>query len=495
MLRRKGGKQPLTWAVGAEYFQPQQWHAGGVMQRGKYSSLLVVGLVLIGAACVGSRAGPPNGGVPAPEGPMAQAAPGRTPRQPDAVALYRRMGLLAEAGETPFVGSLSFFRGPTEDSTAIVLTVSLANRALRFRSEGDRYRASYDVGFEIRSGTNVVQDIRSREVVRVLAFRETTRDDESVLFRQVVNLTPGTYDVRLTVRDESAVRGSAVEATIGVPRFGEGTVSSPVPVYEARAREQLAAPPDILPTPRSTAIFGRDSIIMIYAEGYGPGRAFPVRAVVTSDESNTVLWSDSLELARRGDHFSATFPVPVARLGVGVMKLGLSAPGASDTIQIPLFVAFGEELPVATFTQMLDYLRYFVSAQRLQAMRDAPVAERAGLWAAFLRDTDPVPQTPAHEGLRDYFSRIAQANIRFREEGSAGWLTDRGRVMVALGQPDQIFEPTMSDVGNRGRTLIWEYREHRLQVVFVDQTGFGRWRMTLATESEFEAVVRRVIIQ
>jgi GWxTD domain-containing protein len=158
-------------------------------------------------------------------------------------------------------------------------------------------------------------------------------------------------------------------------------------------------------------------------------------------------------------------------------------------------VAFGEDLPVATFTQMLDYLRYYVSSQRLAALRDAPPESRAGLWAEFLRDTDPVPQTPAHEGLRDHFSRIAQANVRFREEGQPGWLTDRGRVMVALGQPDQIYEPTMSNVGQRGRTLIWEYRDHRLQVVFIDQTGFGRWRMTLPSESEFEAVVRRIIPQ
>jgi len=53
----------------------------------------------------------------------------------------------------------------------------------------------------------------------------------------------------------------------------------------------------------------------------------------------------------------------------------------------------------------------------------------------------------------------------------------------------------MSDIGQRGRTLVWEYREHRLQVVFVDQTGFGRWRMTLPSESEFEATVRRIILQ
>jgi GWxTD domain-containing protein len=405
------------------------------------------------------------------------------------------MGLLAEGGETPFVGSLSFFAGPSDDSTSILVTVSLANRSLRFRSEGDRWRASYDVGIEIRSGTAVVQELRSREVVRVLAFRETTRDDESVLFKQHINLAPGSYDIRLTVRDESATRGSAVEATIGVPRFASGSVSSPVPVYEARPREQLGAPIEIIPTPRSTAVFGRDSMVLIYAEGYGDGTSLPLHVSVKADETNAMLWSDTVQLARHGDHFSSTFPVPVARLGVGVMLLGVSTPASADTVRIPIFVAFGEDLPVATFPQMLDYLRYYVSSQRLQAMRDAPAETRASLWAAFLRETDPVPQTPAHEGLRDYFSRIAQANVRFREEGQAGWLTDRGRVAVALGQPDQIFEPTMSDMGQRGRTLIWEYRDHRLQVVFVDQTGFGRWRMTLPSESEFEAVVRRVIQQ
>jgi GWxTD domain-containing protein len=449
------------------------------------------------AGCGGSRSGPsPTGSVPSPEPILGTAAPGRVPRQPDAVALYRRMGLLAEAGETPFVGSLSFFAGPTADSTSIVVTVSLPNRVLRFRAEGDRWRASYDVGIEVRSGTTIVQELRSREVVRVLAFRETTRDDESVLFKQLINLRPGTYDIRLIVRDESATRGSAVEATIGVPQFAAGSVSSPVPVYEAAPREQLGAPLNIVPTPRSTAVFGRDSIMMIYAEGYGDGGDnVPVHVTIKSDESSQVLWSDTVSLARHGDHYSSTFPVPVSRLGVGVMLLGVNRPGAADTVRIPLFIAFGEDLPVATFTQMLDYLRYYVSAQRLQAMRDAPAESRASLWSAFLRDTDPVAQTPAHEGLRDYFSRIAQANVRFREEGQAGWLTDRGRVMVALGQPDQVYEPTMGNVGQRGRTLIWEFREHRLQVVFIDQTGFGRWRMTIPSESEFESVVRRIILQ
>ena len=154
-------------------------------------------------------------------------------------------------------------------------------------------------------------------------------------------------------------------------------------------------------------------------------------------------------------------------------------------------MTFGEDLPVATFNEMLSYLRYFGSSARLQALRDAPPDTRATAWASFLRETDPDPATPVNEAMRDYFGRIAEANARFREEGEVGWLTDRGRVFVALGAPDQYYEPNTTDMNQRGRTQVWDYRRHRLQVVFIDQTGFGRWRMTVGSEADFEALMRR----
>jgi GWxTD domain-containing protein len=456
--------------------------------------------VLALSACSSGRGGG-AGGAPSPT-PSSPGVPGgggaavsnrRIPTQPDVVALYRRLGLLAEGGETPFVGALSFLSARTPDSTLVVLTVSLANRSLRFGREGDRYRASYNVGLELQRGSTIVHRTNAKEMVRVLAFRETQRTDESVLYRQILTLVPGTYDLRLTVRDDSMSRGSAIEATIGVPRFTEGAVSSPVPFYESTPRETLDSLPRFIATPRATAVFGRDTLLPVYVEGYGNAPSFPLRIVVRGDGGSASLWTDSLSLPRRGNLFAGTFNVPVSRLGVGVMSIGVARAGGTDTLTAPLFVAFGEDLPVATFNEMLDYLRYFVSTSRLGAMRSAAPDERAALWAAFLRETDPVPQTPQHEGLRDYFGRIAQANARFREEGAAGWLTDRGRAFVALGPPDQVIEPNMNDLNQRGRTQLWEYRQHRLQIVFVDQTGFGRWRMTISSETEFEATLRRVL--
>jgi len=73
-----------------------------------------------------------------------------------------------------------------------------------------------------------------------------------------------------------------------------------------------------------------------------------------------------------------------------------------------------------------------------------------------------------------------------------GALGDRrnGKVLIVLGEPDQILEPSFSDF-QRNRQQLWEYRERGLQLVFYDETGTGRWRMTQASDSRFELELRR----
>jgi hypothetical protein len=65
-------------------------------------------------------------------------------------------------------------------------------------------------------------------------------------------------------------------------------------------------------------------------------------------------------------------------------------------------------------------------------------------------------------------------------------------VYVTLGEPDRVVEPRASEARTRGSTQIWEYAHHRLRLLFVEQDGARRWRLTPASESEFRAVVERV---
>ena len=401
------------------------------------------------------------------------------------------MGLLAEGGETPFVGSVAFLAGRTPDSTLFMLTVAVPSRALTFVREGERYRASYSATLALTRQGEAARRFETHQIVRVGSFRETTRGDESIIYQQLVNAAPGSYELSFALRDDAGGKGSSIEANVSIPRLDTGTLSTPIPFYDVTLRSSLDSVPRVVPTPRATMTFGQDTVLPVYIEGYGSGTTLPVRASMFGENSTTALWSDTASLTRRGALFSGIVHVPLTKVGVGVLTLAVAALDGSDTTKTPVFLTFGEDLPIASFGEMVTYLRYFTSLERLQALRDAAPEVRAAVWATFLRDTDPDPATPVHEGLRDYFGRIAQANARFREEGGAGWLTDRGRVFVALGNPDQVYEPNTNDLNQRGRAQIWDYRRLRLQVVFIDQTGFGRWRMTLSSESDFESVARR----
>jgi GWxTD domain-containing protein len=274
-----------------------------------------------------------------------------------------------------------------------------------------------------------------------------------------------------------------------VPALGDGRLSSVIPVYEAAPRRGTDSVPSLVPSPRATAVFGRDSLFTVYLEAYGTEPA-PVQLVVR-DDRGTAVWSDTARLPQRGAIASGTVALPVSRLGVGITTLVASHGTAGDTVRTPLFVGFGESLPVSSFEEMLSYLRYFATPEQLKALREAPPDRRAAAWAAFLRETDPVLSTPEHEGLRDYFARVEQANQRFREEGMPGWLTDRGMVFIALGEPDQVFEQGGTDLSQRGRAQIWEFSQYHAQLVFIDQTGFNRWRLTASSEAEFQAIARR----
>jgi GWxTD domain-containing protein len=244
-------------------------------------------------------------------------------------------------------------------------------------------------------------------------------------------------------------------------------------------------------------VFGRDSSVAVYVEAYGPPTVAQVPIRITArNESGVTVWSNTAALPRRGALFSGTVTVPVANIGVGIGVVTVARADGTDTAVTPVFVSFGDDLPVAAFEEMLSYLRFFASATRLRALRESPPDRRAQLWADFLRETDPSPQTPENEALQAYFARIQAANARFRDETRAGWLSDRGMVFVALGEPDQVLDQAVPAPGSQAiqgftRVQIWEYREWRTQLVFTDHRQAGIFRLTLNSEREFRSLLQR----
>ena len=407
----------------------------------------------------------------------------------DPAPLYRQMGMIARGLPFPVVGRVGFLASNVADTTHVVLGFSFSPASLSFTREADnRFRATYTVGIVLERNGERVKTVDATESVLVGTFRETSRSDESVIFQEIMDVPPGVYTMTVSLRDVGSQRGFQEVVEMTVPVYGPGRLSTPIPVIQVLPRIGRDSIPFALISPRATVVFGRDSVIPIYVESYD--ETDTALLLLARNETGRVLWSDAVTITPARGLASGVIEVPITRLGIGVAQLSLVRESGGDTASTYVFVGFGDDLPIARFEDMTAFLRYFATPARLQALREAPEEQRPAEWARFMAETDSTPNTPVHEDLREYFTRLVRANNRFREEGVPGWMSDRGRVYVVLGEPDQILEPQVQDF-QRNRQQLWEYRQQGLQLVFFDQTGTGRWRMTQTSEVRFETEFRR----
>ena len=397
---------------------------------------------------------------------------------------YQRLGRLAAAEPLPFIGTVAFAAGPA-DSTIAVLGLSLENRALSFQREGNVFVARYRVSIDFRREGAPSVDLVREEVVRVPTFQETQRADESVLFQQVLRITPGTYNVTVTVRDGGSTSESRATASFEAPRFAAGTHSAPILVYQATGRGALADPLALVLNPRGSVGYGSDTLLA-YVEGYGYTGPVTVPFTVYDEQQNPIH-RDSLRF--RGGRPVESQVIRLAPDSVSLGELKMVVGEGAGERSVSALVSFTQAWVVTNFDEMLDLLRYFGEDERIAAMRRAPDQERARLWRQFYEETDPNKVSPENEALNQYFGRVNAANQRFTDEGVPGWRTDRGEVLITLGPPDESIE---TSPGTQNRIIRWTYLSHRLEIFFQDETGFGRLRLTPGSRAEYERILQRL---
>jgi GWxTD domain-containing protein len=81
-----------------------------------------------------------------------------------------------------------------------------------------------------------------------------------------------------------------------------------------------------------------------------------------------------------------------------------------------------------------------------------------------------------------YLDRISTANDRYRSMGKEGWKTDRGRVFIIYGEPDEIERVPSSDIVKPYE--IWDYHqiEGGAKFVFIDRFGYGEYQLVHSTK-------------
>lgn len=99
--------------------------------------------------------------------------------------------------------------------------------------------------------------------------------------------------------------------------------------------------------------------------------------------------------------------------------------------------------------------------------------------ADFWEKRDPSPLTAENEFKEEFSKRVEFANRWFHERGPAasGWDSERGRILLMLGFPDQREQMPMLDNLRVKAAEIWLYNPYALRLEFLDYDGLGKFRL------------------
>ncbi len=149
-----------------------------------------------------------------------------------------------------------------------------------------------------------------------------------------------------------------------------------------------------------------------------------------------------------------------------------------------------------TYKKWLDEdVRWIISDEERSAFKQlSNDEERDQFIESFWQRRDPTPDTVENEFKEDHYARIAYANEHFAA-GIPGWKTDRGRIYIQFGKPDEIeshpsggsYDRPMDEGGGQTSTYPfedWRYRYiegigQEIIVEFVDTCMCGEYHMTI----------------
>ncbi|HSE96957.1 MAG TPA: GWxTD domain-containing protein [Blastocatellia bacterium] len=159
-----------------------------------------------------------------------------------------------------------------------------------------------------------------------------------------------------------------------------------------------------------------------------------------------------------------------------------------------------EELK-SVYKRWLDEdVNYIITDEERRAFKALKTdEERDQFIEQFWLRRDPDPDTPENEYKEEYYQRIQYANERFAS-GIPGWKTDRGRIYIMFGKPDQIeshpaggpYERPSYEGGGSTSTYpfeVWWYRYIEgigsdIEIEFVDPSGSGEYRIARSPDEK-----------
>ncbi|TFH00496.1 MAG: GWxTD domain-containing protein [Calditrichales bacterium] len=388
--------------------------------------------------------------------------------------------------------NVEIFRTISDDQTTGKLFVyaSIINDDLTFVKNdtlgGFRSDLEWDVSVINEDSEEQVAYESVRKEVYEQNYDQTNKRDKSLLFNVNFNVPVGAYIIKMQMRDLFSNKIVSRKIELEMYDFQNAPLNVSDILFIQEIRYDINGR-IIRVIPRVQNNFSKkSSMISMYSEIYSQvyPRKIDLRYQLI-DEKEEVELDTVVSKELTGPVTPVVVELDMRLLSKNNYRCVMSLPETDDEVKRSRGLSFfwinvpetSEDLSLA-----LRQMRYIISADSLDKYEEAPLQDQQVFFARFWKERDPNPETRTNELMEEYFSRINFSNREFSGFGNDGWLSDRGRILIKFGYPDDVerhpFE--MDSVPY----VIWRYYGLRKIFVFADRSGFGDYRLLPQYQSE-----------
>ena len=382
------------------------------------------------------------------------------------------------------------FRGDSSN-TYVELYYSFSQRSLTYREDSTGFHAGVDLTLLVRRGDSVVYADRWLVPHLRKSFEESA-DEMNLVAISALQLPEGQYRATILGHDfNNSARTDTVVVSIPI-RVVDTTrvVLSDLELASSIAQSEGGGPfykntLEVIPNPRR--IFGASQVCFVYAEAYNllGGEiqgAYSIRTSVRDGAGREIITRER-QRRRAAESSIVIDQIAVGQLRTGSYNLGISLLDSTKVVltsSANKFFVYNPQLGVDTslasgiapgstnlysgmseeeLDREFSWVRYDATEEeKRQYEAITGAASKSGFLLEFWR------RRPL--GLREeYLRRVAYANANYRVMGREGYRTDRGRVHIVYGPPDDL-ERHPNEPETRPYE-IWSYNSIQGGVVFV----------------------------
>lgn len=388
-------------------------------------------------------------------------------------------GVSPAQSRLPFNLDVAGYKSSQPNKTRVDFFVQVPYQSIQFVKTDDGFHASYSVNvtFMDEKKENVLFERIWKEKIKSSEFGQTLLRSNFNLSYKTFDLSPGNYFIKCFVEDSDSHRGGTKEMPLTVRSISDSLDVSDLLLIAATVKDSTGS--KIIPNV-STSVTNKDTTITFYYNIYSSKSRDVYAEYQLNDFKKETSFKQLDPHKVKAGINPVTFTMNKLNFAFGDYSLRIVLKD-NDWKEISStekkFNSRIQGLPASIndLEKAITQLKYIAMPEEMDFIQNGKTyEEKLARFIAFWDKKKPNSKVDDNPIFNEYYRRIDYSNKHFKGFGE-GWRSDMGMIYITFGPPSSVERHPLDP--NTKPYEIWDYYEVNRSFTFVDETGFGNYRL------------------